>query len=109
MADKTLRQLQHEVDEWIQTYGGGYWSPLANLARITEEVGELARLLNDLYGPKPKKPTEVPQELGEELCDIIFPVICLANAQGIDLQASFDRVMDKYRTRDRNRYVPAAQ
>lgn len=109
MTDRTLRQLQREVDDWIQTQGGGYWSPLAMLARIAEEVGELARLLNDLHGPKPKKPTEAPQELGEELCDVIFPVICLANAQGIDLQTSFDRMMDKYRTRDRDRYVSLDQ
>ena len=103
--EKSLRQLQREVDEWVRTWGGGYWSPLANLARIAEEVGELARLINDLYGEKPKKPTEPDQDLGMELTDIIYAVICLANSQGIDLQDSFERMMAKYRTRDRFRYV----
>jgi len=102
---KTLREWQEIVDEWIQQYGGGYWEPLSNLARVTEEVGELARLVNHLYGEKPKKPTEAEQELGMEMCDIIFALICMANREGIDLEASFQRMMAKYRTRDRDRYV----
>lgn len=103
--EKSLRQLQREVDAWVQTWGGGYWSPLANLARIVEEVGEVARLLNDLFGEKPKKPMEPEQDLGMELADILYAVICLANSQGIDLQESFERTLEKYRTRDRFRYV----
>ncbi len=104
MTDKTIRDWQREVDEWIQSDGGGYWEPLVNLARIAEEVGETARLLNHLFGSKPKKAGEAPQELGMELADILFAVICLANSQGIDLQESFDRVLDKYRVRDKDRY-----
>ncbi|KPL19255.1 MAG: hypothetical protein AMJ93_13230 [Anaerolineae bacterium SM23_84] len=104
MTDKTLRDLQAEVDAWIQSVGNGYWPPHANLARITEEVGELARLVNHLYGPKPKKAEEAAQELGEELCDIIFAIICMANREGVDLGTSFARVMDKVWTRDRTRY-----
>lgn len=104
MAEKTIAQFQTDVDRWIQTVGGGYWSPHANLARIAEEVGELARLVNHLYGPKPKKAGEPAQELGEELADIVFAVICLANSEGIDLGASLQQVLDKVWQRDRDRY-----
>jgi NTP pyrophosphatase (non-canonical NTP hydrolase) len=105
MTDKTIGQLQAEVNDWIQAVGGGYWSPHANLARIAEEVGELARLINHLYGPKPKKPDEAFQELGEELADIIFAIVCLANSQDIDLEGSLEEVLDKVWRRDRHRYV----
>ncbi len=76
-----------------------------SLARIPEEVGELARLLNHLHGPKPKKTTEPEQELGEELADIIFAIICLANSQSIDLQTSLEKVIQKVWDRDRDRYL----
>lgn len=102
---KTMEDFQSDIDAWIQAVGGGYWSPHANLARIAEEVGELARLLNHLYGPKPKKDSEAAQELGEELADILFAVICLANSEGIDLQVELQRVIDKVWHRDRHRYV----
>ena len=104
MADKTVGAYQAEVDEWVQAVGGGYWSPHANLARIAEEVGELARLINHVYGPKPKKPEEAPQELGEELADLVFAIICLANSEGIDLGESLDAVLAKVWERDRDRY-----
>lgn len=104
MPDLTIRESQEEVDNWIQAVGGGYWSPHANLARVAEEVGELARLVNHLYGPKPKKPTEGAQELGEELADIVFAVICMANSEGIDLQESLEGVLAKVWRRDRYRY-----
>ena len=108
MPDKTIKEFQVEVDEWIEAVGGGYWSPHANLARIAEEVGELARLVNHLYGPKPKKAEEAAQELGEELADIVFAIICLANSQTIDLQESLERVIAKVWVRDRHRYRPSA-
>jgi NTP pyrophosphatase (non-canonical NTP hydrolase) len=104
MGGKTLEQFQKDIDTWIQSVGRGYWSPHANLARIAEEVGELARLVNHLYGPKPKKPEEAAQELGEELADIVFAVICLANSEGIDLSHSLDQVLEKVWKRDRDRY-----
>ena len=106
MTGKTMAELQADVDAWIQQVGGGYWSPHANLARIAEEVGELARLINHLYGPKPKKAAEAAQELGEELADIVFAVICLANSEGIDLDESFRKVLEKVWQRDRDRYKP---
>jgi len=105
MEDKTLRQFQSDVDEWIQAVGGGYWSPHANLARIAEEVGELARLINHLYGPKPKKASEATQELGEEMADILFAIICMANREGINLGDSLQEVIEKVWRRDRNRYT----
>jgi NTP pyrophosphatase (non-canonical NTP hydrolase) len=105
MTGRALSEFQTDVDAWVQTVGDGYWSPHANLARIAEEVGELARLINHLYGPKPKKASEAAQELGEELADIIFAVICLANSQEIDLEASLEQVVDKVWQRDRDRYV----
>lgn len=104
-APKTLDQFQTDVDDWIQQVGGGYWSPHANLARIAEEVGELARLVNHQYGPKPKKGTEASQELGEELADILFAVICLANSEGINLDSHLRQGIEKVWVRDRNRYV----
>jgi NTP pyrophosphatase (non-canonical NTP hydrolase) len=104
MAGKTLAAYQAEVDEWVEAVGGGYWSPHANLARIAEEVGELARLINHLYGPKPKKESEAAQELGEELADLVFAIICVANSEGIDLGASLDGVLAKVWERDRDRY-----
>jgi NTP pyrophosphatase (non-canonical NTP hydrolase) len=105
MGDKTLHRFQSDVDAWVQAVGGGYWSPHANLARISEEVGELARLINHLFGPKPKKANEAAQELGEELADIVFAIICLANSQGIDLEASLEQVMAKVWSRDRDRFT----
>jgi NTP pyrophosphatase (non-canonical NTP hydrolase) len=104
MPGKTLEQFQTDVDTWIRSVGNGYWAPHANLARIAEEVGELARLVNHIYGPKPKKPEEAAQELGEELADILFAVICLANSEGIDLSQSLDQVLEKVWHRDRDRY-----
>ena len=104
MSNRTIKDFQSDIDDWIQMAGGGYWSPHANLARITEEVGELARLINHLYGPKPKKSTEASQELGEEMADIVFAIICLANSQAIDLEESLEGVLAKVWQRDRDRY-----
>ena len=106
MSGKTMQQLQADVDAWIRGPGGGYWSPHVNLARIAEEVGELARLINHQYGPKPKKAEEDPQEMGEELADILFVLICVANSQGIDLETSLQQVLDKVWKRDLNRFKP---
>ena len=102
---RTLDEFQADVDAWIEQVGGGYWSPHANLARIAEEVGELARLINHQYGPKPKKATEAAQEMGEELADIVFATICLANSEGINLGVHLQRCIEKVWLRDRDRYV----
>jgi NTP pyrophosphatase (non-canonical NTP hydrolase) len=101
-----MQQLQADVDGWIQAVGGGYWSPHVNVARLAEEVGEVARLVNHLYGPKPKKADEAAQEMGEELADILFVLICMANSQGIDLEVGLQQVLDKVWQRDRTRFRP---
>ncbi len=103
-AQAGLRAAQRRVDDWISQFEEGYWPPLANLARLMEEVGELARLVNHRFGTKPKKPGEAEQELAEELADVLFVVLCMANEQNIDLTDAFDRVLDKYRSRDGDRW-----
>ncbi|HZS89185.1 MAG TPA: nucleotide pyrophosphohydrolase [Chloroflexota bacterium] len=103
-SDLTLREAQRRVDAWISQHQAGYWPPLANLARLIEESGELARLLNHLEGRKPKKAGEPEQDLGLELADIVFTVICLANSYQIDLDDAFRRVLRKIETRDAQRY-----
>jgi len=101
-----LGEAQRRVDEWISRFEEGYWPPLANLARLTEEVGELARLMNHRFGPKTKKPEEVEQELAMELADVLFVLLVIANEQGIDLESALERVLEKYRTRDAERWEP---
>jgi NTP pyrophosphatase (non-canonical NTP hydrolase) len=105
-AGLTLRQAQAAVDAWISRFEEGYWPPLANLARLVEEVGELARELNHRYGAKPKKPDEPDADLALELADILFVLVALANEQGIDLDAAFQQVLDKYHARDAHRWTP---
>ena len=99
-----LRKIQKEVDVWIKQYKIGYFKPHENLARLPEEVGEVAREVNHKFGPKKKKLTESESDLGEELADIIFTVVCLANSLKIDLDKSFDKVMRKVNIRDKERY-----
>ncbi len=101
----TLRDAQQAVDQWIGSFAEGYWPPLSNLARLIEEVGELARELNHRYGHKPKKPGEPEQDLALELADILFVLIAIANEQKIDLQSAFGQVLEKYRTRDAGRWT----
>jgi NTP pyrophosphatase (non-canonical NTP hydrolase) len=100
-----LRDAQARVDAWIGQFEEGYWPPLANLARLTEEVGELARLLNHRYGPKTKRADEPEQDLALELADVLFVLLVLANEQKIDLQDALERTLEKYRARDANRWV----
>ena len=99
-----MKQLQKEVDKWVTQYKIGYFKPLEILARLTEEVGELAREINHRFGSKKKKPLEETQEIGDELADIIFTVICMANSLDIDLDTHFKRIMEKAYGRDKNRW-----
>jgi NTP pyrophosphatase (non-canonical NTP hydrolase) len=101
----SLRDSQQAVDRYVRQFAEGYWPPLTNLARLIEEVGELARELNHRFGHKPKKPGEPEQDLALELADILFVLIAIANEQGIDLQEAFDRVLAKYDTRDHDRWT----
>ena len=100
-----IRDAQRRVDAWISRYEEGYFDPLTNLARLTEEVGELAREINPRFGQKTKKPNEPEGDLAMELADILFVIICLANREGIDLDAAFERMMEKVETRDRERWT----
>ena len=98
---KSLNQIQ-KVDDYISQFKAGYFSPLANLARLTEEVGELAREINHYYGEK--KPTEEENSVKAELGDNLFVLLCIANSLGIDMTESFNDTMDKFNTRDKNRF-----
>jgi len=100
-----LREAQQRVDQWISQYKEGYFPPLTNLARLSEEVGELAREINHRFGEKTKKKEEADGDLALELADILFVVICLANSQKIDLDEAFDRMMAKVTTRDADRWT----
>ena len=99
-----LSDYQKQVDDWVQQYKIPYWKPHEILARLMEETGEVAREINHLYGPKRKKSIEETKELGVELADIIFTLCCMANAQGINLDAAFQQVMDKCYGRDKDRF-----
>ena len=99
-----LKELQKEADDWVKKFKIGYFKPLEILARLAEEVGELARELNHRYGPKKKKATEDAKEVGDEIADVIFTLICLANSFHIDLDKSFKRMMNKLNGRDKNRW-----
>lgn len=100
-----LKEYQKEVDEWAQQLEKPYWSPLSQLARMIEEVGELSRIYNHKYGDKIKKPTEAEDDMADEMGDILFDLICMANVEGIDLDAAFRKVMDKSKTRDKDRFM----
>jgi NTP pyrophosphatase (non-canonical NTP hydrolase) len=100
-----LKEAQAQVDAWISQFEEGYWPPLHNLARLMEEVGELARELNHRYGSKPKKPEEPDQDLAMELADVLFVLLVIANEQKLDLDEALCRVLEKYRLRDSNRWT----
>ncbi|MCM3586521.1 nucleotide pyrophosphohydrolase [Mesobacillus maritimus] len=102
---KSVKDLQKEVDTYIGQFKEGYFSPLAMMARLTEELGELAREVNHYYGEKPKKSTEKAKAIEEEVGDMLFVLICLANSLNIDLQEAHDLVMQKFNTRDKDRWT----
>lgn len=103
--NKSLPEIQQEVDQYISQFREGYFSPLAMMARMSEEVGELAREINHFYGEKPKKQDEAEKTVEDELGDVFFIVLCFANSLGIDLQEAFDRIMHKFNTRDKDRWT----
>jgi NTP pyrophosphatase (non-canonical NTP hydrolase) len=103
--NKTVKELQQEVDSYISQFKEGYFSPLALMARMTEELGELAREVNHYYGEKPKKHDEEEKTIEEELGDMLFVMICFANSLNIDLETAHDRVMNKFNTRDKDRWT----
>ena len=100
----SLRDYQKQIDDMLQQYEKPYWHPLSQLARMTEEVGEVSRILNHQFGDKPKKPTEEHDDLADELADVIYTALCLANSQGIELDEPMQRVITKLETRDAGRF-----
>jgi NTP pyrophosphatase (non-canonical NTP hydrolase) len=100
-----MKELQQEVDTYISQFKEGYFSPLALTARMTEELGELAREVNHYYGEKPKKNDEEEKTIQEELGDMLFVMICFANSLNIDLEEAHDMVMKKFNIRDKDRWT----
>ena len=100
----TLREAQERVDQWIKTTGVRYFNELTNMAILTEEVGEVARIMARRYGEQSEKNTDIGKDLGDELADVLWVVICLANQTGIDLNQAFQTNLAKKTTRDANRH-----
>ena len=105
----SFRDAQQAVDGWVDQFEEGYFPPLVNVARLAEEVGELAREVNHQFGPKKKKADEPPGSMAMELADILFVVICLANSQQIDLDDAFAQMLAKVTSRDAGRWTRKAR
>ncbi|AYZ14035.1 nucleotide pyrophosphohydrolase [Chryseobacterium tructae] len=99
-----ITQLQQQVDEWIKTIGVRYFNELTNMAMLTEEVGEVARIIARRYGEQSEKESDKNKDLGEELADVLFVTLCLANQTGVNLQDAFDRKMKIKTDRDKDRH-----
>ncbi|MBD5278769.1 MAG: nucleotide pyrophosphohydrolase [Bacteroides sp.] len=100
----TVKEMQQQVDRWISDIGKGYFPPLANMAVLTEEVGELARVIVRRYGPQVAKKGDLDKALEEELADVLWVVACLANQTGVDLTEAFRKTLQKKTERDRERF-----
>lgn len=99
-----IKNAQLDVDKWIKNHGVRYFNELTNMAQLTEEVGEVARIIARRYGEQSEKESDKNKDLGEELADVVFVVLCLANQTGIDLQAAFDKKLDLKTNRDHDRH-----
>ena len=104
MSKITIREAQRRVDEWIRTYGVRYFSELTNLAVLTEEVGELARIISRTYGEQSFKNSDENRDIGDELADVLWVLICLANQTGVNLTDAFEKNMKKKTERDSERH-----
>ncbi|MFC5411155.1 nucleotide pyrophosphohydrolase [Larkinella bovis] len=100
----TLREAQDTVDGWIKTVGVRYFNELTNMAMLTEEVGEVARIIARRYGEQSEKESDKHKDLGDEMADVLWVLICLANQTGIDLTAAFQKNMEKKNIRDSTRH-----
>lgn len=100
----TIKEAQQQVDRWIKEYGVRYFSELTNMACLTEEVGELARVISRTYGDQSFKPGETPN-LADEMADVLWVLICLANQTGVDLTQAFEQNMKKKTKRDKTRHI----
>lgn len=100
----TIEEAQKQVDNWIKTYGVRYFNELTNMAMLTEEVGELARIIARKYGEQSFKESDKNLNLGDEMADVLFVLICLANQTGVDLTEAFEKNMEKKTNRDKVRH-----
>ena len=100
----TLTESQKIVDNWIKQYGVRYFNELTNMAMLTEEVGEVARIIARRYGEQSEKESDKNMDLGDELCDVLFVLICLANQTGVNLEEAFKKNLDKKTSRDSDRH-----
>lgn len=105
MEEITIREAQARVDEWIHTYGVRYFNELTNMAVLMEEVGEVARLMARTYGEQSFKPSDRTHNLADEMADVLWVLICLANQTGVDLTEAFHRNIEKKTQRDKNRHI----
>ena len=99
-----IQNAQKVVDDWIKTHGVRYFNELTNMAQLTEEVGEVARIIARRYGEQSEKESDKNKDLGEELADVLFVLLCLANQTGTDLQSAFDQKLDLKTKRDHDRH-----
>ena len=99
-----LKKAQEAVDIWIKEHGVRYFNELTNMAQLTEEVGEVARIIARRYGEQSEKESDKEKDLGEELADVVFVVLCLANQTGVDLESAFYKKLDIKTKRDHNRH-----
>ena len=99
-----IKNAQKTVDQWIKNHGVRYFNELTNMAQLTEEVGEVARIIARRYGEQSEKESDKNKDLGEELADVLFVVLCLANQTGVDLQTAFDKKLDFKTKRDHQRH-----
>ena len=104
-ADITLAEMQEIVDEWIKTIGVRYFNELTNMAILTEEVGEVARIIARKYGEQSFKDSNLEKDLGDELADVLWVLVCLANQTGVDLTDAFKRNLQKKSSRDKSRHL----
>jgi NTP pyrophosphatase (non-canonical NTP hydrolase) len=100
----TIQEAQHTIDNWIKTHGVRYFSELTNMAILTEEVGEVARIMSRKYGDQSFKKSDEGKELGDELADVMFVLICIANQTGVDLTEAMKRNLEKKTSRDKDRH-----
>lgn len=105
MGELTLKQAQEKVDTWIKTYGVRYFNELTNMAILTEEVGELARVIARTYGEQSFKESDKNKDLSDEMADVLWVLICLANQTGIDLESAFEKNLHKKTNRDKERHI----
>ena len=101
----TIKEAQELVDNWIKTYGVRYFNELTNMAQLTEEVGEVARIIARRYGEQSEKESDKNKDLGDEMADVLWVLICLANQTGIDLEVALKKNLDKKTKRDNKRHL----